>query len=136
MFWKGGLHCNMMFLFCRCYCLNRKLKMIFHWNNTWKYIFCKCSEKMVFPEKIALEYHLPCIIRKDDNFSMNLWTYSSDGRWKIIFLKKKKRKKEKKNACKHDILLIFGKNGISFSYKYDITLLPKKQRWTSPKKYA
>ena len=37
-------------------------------ENTWKDdIFFKCSEKMVFPKKIALEYDLSCyIIWKDD----------------------------------------------------------------------
>ena len=35
-------------------------------KNTWKYdIFFKCYEKIVFPKKIALEYDLLCIIRKD-----------------------------------------------------------------------
>ena len=37
-------------------------------KNTSKYdIFFKCSEKMVFPKKIALEHDLSsCIIWKDD----------------------------------------------------------------------
>ena len=35
-------------------------------KNTWKYgTFFKCSEKMVFPKKMALEYDLSCIMRKD-----------------------------------------------------------------------
>ena len=35
-------------------------------QNTWKYdIFFKCTEKMVFPKKIALEYDLSDIMRKD-----------------------------------------------------------------------
>ena len=33
-------------------------------KNTWKYIFFKCPEKMVFPKKIALEYDISCIIWK------------------------------------------------------------------------
>ena len=32
------------------------------------------------------------------------------------------------NTWKYDIFCIFGKDGISFSYKYDITILSKKQR--------
>ena len=28
--------------------------------------FSKCSEKMIFPKKIALEYDLSCTIEKDD----------------------------------------------------------------------
>ena len=35
-------------------------------------IFFKCPEKMFFPEKIALEYDLSCIIWKDDIFFKNL----------------------------------------------------------------
>ena len=38
-------------------------------NNTArkiKFSFCKCSEKIVFPKKITLEYDLSCITRKDD----------------------------------------------------------------------
>ena len=38
-------------------------------KNTWKYdIFFKCSEKFVFPKKIALEYDLSRIIWKDGVF--------------------------------------------------------------------
>ena len=40
-----------------------------------------------------------------------------------------------KGTKKYDIFRIFGKDGISFSYKYDITFLPKRQRWSSPKEY-
>ena len=35
-------------------------------KNTGKYIFCKFSEKIVFPKKLALEYDFSSIIRKDD----------------------------------------------------------------------
>ena len=31
-----------------------------------KFSFSKCSEKMIFPKKPALEYDLSCFIRKDD----------------------------------------------------------------------
>ena len=38
------------------------------------------------------------------------------------------------NTWKYNIFCIFGKDGISFSYKYDITLLSKKQRSYFPGK--
>ena len=46
----------------------RKMKGDISHKNTWKYdIFFKCSEKMIFPKKIALNYDLSCcIIWKDD----------------------------------------------------------------------
>ena len=35
-------------------------------KNTWKNdIFFKCSENIVFPKKIALEYDLSCTTRKN-----------------------------------------------------------------------
>ena len=33
-----------------------------------------------------------------------------------------------KNSSKYDVFCIFGKDGTSFSYKYDITLLSKKAK--------
>ena len=43
------------------------MKDVLSQKNLWKYdIFCKCSEKMVFPKKIGLKYELSCIIKKDD----------------------------------------------------------------------
>ena len=53
-------------------------------------------------------------------FFPKIWYYSVDGKWKKIFLKKKYME-----IC--EIFCIFVKNGISFSYKYDITLLSKKK---------
>ena len=38
-----------------------------------------------------------------------------------------------KNKWKYDVFCIFGKDGISFSYKHEITLLPKKQNCLLPK---
>ena len=49
------------------------------------------------------------------------------GKWKMIVLK---------NKWKYDVFCIFGKDGISFSYKHEITLLSKKQRLPSPEKYT
>ena len=45
---------------------------------------------------------------------------------KLIFLFPKNMISKK--AWKYDILCIFSKDGISFSYEYEITLLSKKQR--------
>ena len=41
-----------------------------------------------------------------------------------------------KNTWKYDIFCIFGKDGISLSYKDDITILLKKERRFSPQKNA
>ena len=74
-------------------------------KNTWKYdIFFKCSEKMVFPKKIALEYDLSYIIWKDG-----------------IFFRKMK------DGFSQEIHgnMIFSVYMYKY-YKYDITLLPKK----------
>ena len=40
-----------------------------------------------------------------------------------------------KNSWKFDTFCIFRKDEFSFSYKYDITFLSKKERWSSSKKY-
>ena len=39
-------------------------------------------------KKIVLEYGLSCIFRKDNIFFPKIWSYSLDGKWKTIFLKK------------------------------------------------
>ena len=51
-------------------------------------------------------------------FYMKIWSYSLDRKWKIVSLKNYK-------------FCIFGKDGISFSNKYDITFLSNKERWSS-----
>ena len=47
---------------------------------------------------------------------------------------KNKRWTFSKNTWKYHVFCIFGNDGISISYKYDITLLSKKQRWSSSEK--
>ena len=59
-------------------------------------------------------------------FPENMIFFSMDGKWRWYF---------SKNTWKYDVFCIFGRDGISFSYKYEITLLSKKQRWTLTKKY-
>ena len=46
----------------------------------------------------------------------------------LFFRRKMKDRLFQTNTWKYDIFCIFGKDGISFSYKYDITILSKKQR--------
>ena len=61
---------NMIFVFPKNIVLffRRKMKDDLSQKNAWKYdVFLKCSEKMVFPKKIALENDFSCyIIWKDD----------------------------------------------------------------------
>ena len=79
-------------------------------------------------KKIALEYDLSYIMRKDGiSFSRKYDIFFTDGKWKMIFLKK---------YMEIWCFLYVGKGGISFSYKYEITLLSKKQRWSFPEKYT
>ena len=56
----------------------RKMKDDLSEKITWKYIFFKCSEKIVFPKKIALEYDLSCIIRKDGISDSRKYVFSTD----------------------------------------------------------
>ena len=110
-------------------------------------------------------------------FFLKIWSYSLDGKWKMIFLKKihgnmifssndPKRWSSQKKSCLNMIFLVlsgkmvfffrkiyffFGRKmeddlsqeihgNMIFSvymykcYKYDITLLKKHQRWSSPEK--
>ena len=83
-------------------------------KNTWKYdIFFKCSEKMVFPKKIALEYDFSYIIWKDGIFFRKMW-YFFFGR-------------KMKDGFSQEIHgnMIFSVYMYKY-YKCDITLLPKK----------
>ena len=67
-------------------------------------------------KKVALKYDLFCIIWKDGIFFTRKYdTFSLDGKWKMIFLKK------------INWNTIF--SGCMYKcYKYDITLLPKKSK--------
>ena len=97
-------------------------------NTAWKAIFSvfKCSEKIVFPNKSALKCYISCIIRKDGiSFPENMILFF---RWKV------KDDLSQKNTRKYDIFCLSGKDGIHFPYKYDITLLSKKKKRSSPRK--
>ena len=87
-------------------------------------IFFKCPENMVFPKKIMLEYDLSCISGKmvfffSENMIFFLWTENE--RWSFS-----------RNTWRYDIFCIYIR--IYKCYKYDITLLQKNQRWSSPEK--
>ena len=47
-----------------------------------------------------------------------------------------RRKMKDENTWKYDVFCMFAKDAISFSYKYEITLLSKKQRWSFLEKYT
>ena len=84
---------------------SQKMKDNLSQKNAWKYDnLCKSSGKMVFSKTVALEYDLFCIIRKDDTFSLKIWSYTLDGKRRTIFPKKQKQKQKRtKKTCKYDI---------------------------------
>ena len=55
--------------------LRRKIKDDLSQKNTRKYIFFKCSERMVFSKGIALGHDLFCIIWKDGIFFPKTWYF-------------------------------------------------------------
>ena len=117
---------KMIFLFSENIILffRRKMKDDLSQKNTWNYdIFFKCSEKMVFPKK--LDWNMIFLIWRVISFSRKYDIFFTDGKWKMIFLKK-----YMETWC----FLYVGKVHISFSYKYEITLLSKKPRWSFPEK--
>ena len=105
------------------------MKMIFlqkKYMEIW-YIL-QMFRKDALSQKIALEYHPSYIMRKDGiSFSRKYDVFFKDGKWEIIFLKK---------CMEIWCFQYVGKGGISFFYKYEITLLSKKQRWSFPEKYT
>ena len=102
---------NMILLF------RQKVKDNLSQKNRWKYnIFFKGSEKIVFPKK-------------------SLWDMAFLFPEHTIFLQtESERWSFSKYTSKYDVFCIFGKDGTSFSYKYETTLLSKKQRWSSLEK--
>ena len=51
------------------------------------FLFANALQRLFF-QKIALEYDLSCIIREYRIFFPKIWSYSLDGKWKMIFLEK------------------------------------------------
>ena len=101
-------------------------------NNNKKYMeiwyILQMFRKDDLSKEIALEYDLSYIMRKDGiSFSRKYDIFFTDGKWKMIFLKK---------YMEIWCFLYVGKGGISFSYKYEIILLLKKQRWSFLTKYT
>ena len=85
--------------------------------------FSKYSEKMVFPKKLHWDIFL---------LSSGKMAFFS---WKCDIFSRRKVKDDLSQKI-HDILCILGEDGDSFSYKHEITLLSKKQRLSTPKKYT
>ena len=69
------------------YSLEAKWKMNFLKKMNVNIIFSANVLKRWSFQKTVLEYGLFCIIRKDDIFP-KIWSYSIDGRWKVIFIKR------------------------------------------------
>ena len=67
-----------------------------HKNARQYDIFIKCSEKMIFPKTIALEYDFSCCIIKKDDISFSRKYY-------LIFLKENERLSFSKNTWNYDI---------------------------------
>ena len=108
------------------YSLGGKWKMIFlkiknQKNMEIPYIL-QIFRKDALSKEFALEYDLSNTMRKDGiSFSRKYDIFFTDGKWKMIFLKK---------YMEIWCFLYVGKGGIYFSYKYEITLLSKKKRWS------
>ena len=106
----------------------RKIKDDLSQKNAWKYdIFFKCSGKMVFPKKLHWNIVFFTSWGKMAFFPPKIWYFFRDRKWKMVFFKK-----QMEIWC----FLYVDKGGISFSYKYEITLLSKKQRRFFPEKYT
>ena len=52
----------------------------------------------------------------------------------ILFFRLKAKSNLSQKILENGIFCLFGKGGITFSYKYNITLLSKKQGWFSSEK--
>ena len=72
-----------MILFCE-----RTMKYDLSQKNTWEYhIFCKCSAKMVFQKNFMEICSFLYYQERWYFFFSKIWSYSLDGKQKIIFLK-------------------------------------------------
>ena len=91
------------------------LQRLFYTARKTIFPFSKCSEKMVFPKQmhwnvIFLALSGKMILLFPENLI-------------IFFRRKMKDNHSQKNTWKYNIFCIFSKDDISFSDKYDITLL-------------
>ena len=106
----------------------RKMKDVLSQKYTWKYdIFFKCSEKIVFSKnRTGIWSFLLYYLEKWYFLPPNIWSYSLEGKWKMIFLKKihgnmifssnalKRWSFQKKIALVYDLSCIIWKGGIFF----------------------
>ena len=141
MVFPKNLHWNMVFFLSSAkmvFLFPRNMFLFLRWKikddlsqkkDTWKYlIFFKCSEKKVSPKTT----HCNMIILLSSGKMGFLFT----GNMQVFLRTEDKRWPSSKNIWKYDAFCMFGKAGISFSYKYEMTLLPKKERWSFPEKYT
>ena len=106
----------------------RKMKDVLSQKYTWKYdIFFKCSEKIVFPKnRTGIWSFLLYYLEKWYFSPPNIWSYSLEGKWKMIFLKKirgnvifssnalKRWSFQKKIPLEYDLSCIIWKGGTFF----------------------
>ena len=86
---KFYFHHHYFHIWYNCYCNNYLPLLLYNNHCTRNHFFPQMFWKDGLFKKIALEYDLSCIIRKDDiPFFPKIWPYSSDRKWKKIFLKK------------------------------------------------
>ena len=94
------------------------------------FLFPNVLKRWSFQKKIALEYDISCIIRKDDIFPENMIFFfrremkdnrSQENTWKLIFSSNFwKDSLSKKIALEHDLSCTIRKDGTSFSRINDI----------------
>ena len=101
-------------------------------NQTWNGVLrinCTIAGKMFWKDglsKIALEYDLSCIIRKDFFLHKKV----------ILFFRRKiEDHLIQIDKWKHDIFCLFGKDGYLVFPEDNIILFSKMQRWSSLEKY-
>ena len=115
----------------------------YHWMKNYIFFF-QMFRKDSLSKKNALR-------RKDYQerwhfFFPEISSYSLDGKWKMIFLKKImeiwyffqifwKDGLSKKNRLEYDLSCIIWKDDIPFCRKYDLILWTENERWSFSKKY-
>ena len=95
----------------------RKRKDDLSQKNTWKHdVFCKCSEKMVFPKKVAQEYDLFC-----NNWKGGISFFPKIG---YLFFRQKMKNDLFQKIHGNMIFSVY----LYKCYKYDVILLSKKAK--------
>ena len=102
----------------------------------WKMIFLKRYMKIWYLLQMFWKNGLPKKLHWNMIFLLSSGNMAFLFPENMFFLQtKNKRPYFSKDTWKYDDFCMFGKDGISFSCKYKITLLSKKQRWSFPEKY-